>query len=84
MAEIQVWVFGGIVSVAFSIFLILFRSWLNKSEKLAIAIDELRISIVKQNERIETLFRDNNERRRAIEKIEARVSTLEKNQYKKS
>ncbi len=83
MAELQIWVFGGIVSVAFSIFLILFRAWLAKSEKLAIVIDELRLAIREQSVRIETLFKENDERQRTIEKIETRLSVLEQNQYKK-
>ncbi len=78
MSDIQVWILGGIVSVAFSVFLLLFKSWLSKSDTLISAINELKITIVKQSEQLKVLFEMNNETKLIVRELEKRVGQLEK------
>ncbi len=77
MTEVQVWILSGVLSFALAIFLILFRNWTSKQDGLIEAINELRLTIVKQSEQLKILFNMNNDTKAEIKELDRRINKIE-------
>ncbi len=77
MSEVQVWVLSGVVGFTITLLLILFRSWLNKSDKLISAINDLKVVIAQQSVQLKTLFNFNDDVKEEIKEHDKRISKIE-------
>ncbi len=86
MSEVQVWVLSGVVGVALTLFLILFKNWINNQQENhrdnLLALSELKNEIVRQSEQLKTLFMIQDDIKSDVHNLEKRVIKLEQKAYK--
>lgn len=79
LEQVQVvnWALSGIAGFLIALVLMLIRNKLTNDAKIVEAINSLKLEVVKQNERITTLFQSNINTKADIKQLKEKVGNLE-------
>ena len=79
--EVKYWILSGVVSVFFTLFLLIFRVWLNrvlvKFDKLTESVNEMKLSFVAQKKDAEQNSKDIERHEDRLNDHDDRLKTLE-------
>lgn len=75
--EIYNWILSGVVGFFVAIFIMVIRNKLTNDSKVVDAINSLKLEVVKQNERIKTLFDSNINTKADIKTLKGKVEGIE-------